>query len=44
LVITYIITMFTLYCLTKIIDFLFDLDRKNWIRLNVLIALDITLL
>ncbi|MAG78550.1 hypothetical protein CL616_04255 [archaeon] len=29
LVITYIITMFTLYCLTKIIDFLFDLDRKN---------------
>ena len=26
--ISYIITMFSLYCLTKLIDFLFDLDNK----------------
>ena len=27
--ISYIITMFSLFCLTKIIDFLFDLDLKS---------------
>jgi hypothetical protein len=27
--ITYTIGIFSLYCLTKIIDFLFDLDKKN---------------
>jgi len=28
-IITYVITMFSLFCLTKMIDFLFDLDKKN---------------
>ena len=27
--ITYVITIFSLFCLTKIIDFLFDLDKKT---------------
>ena len=27
--VSYIITMFSLFCLTKIIDFLFDLDKKT---------------
>jgi hypothetical protein len=27
--ITYVITMFSLFCLTKMIDFLFDLDKKT---------------
>ena len=27
--VTYVITMFSLFCLTKIIDFLFDLDKKT---------------
>ena len=26
---TYVITMFSLFCLTKIIDFLFDLDKQD---------------
>ena len=29
LVITYVITMFSLFCLTKLIDFLFDLDLNK---------------
>ena len=28
-VVSYIITMFSLYCITKMIDFLFDLDKKT---------------
>ena len=28
-IITYVITMFSLFCLTKMIDFLFDLDKKT---------------
>ena len=28
-IITYVITMFSLFCLTKMIDFLFDLDRDK---------------
>ena len=27
--VSYVITMFSLFCLTKIIDFLFDLDKKT---------------
>ena len=27
--VSYIITMFSLYCITKMIDFLFDLDKKT---------------
>jgi len=29
MIITYVITMFSLFCLTKMIDFLFDLDKKT---------------
>jgi len=28
-IITYVITMFSLFCLTKMIDFLFDLDKQD---------------
>ena len=27
--VSYVITMFSLFCLTKIIDFLFDLDKQD---------------
>mgnify|MGYP001486272928 CR=1 FL=1 len=27
--VSYVITMFSLFCLTKIINFLFDLDKKT---------------
>ena len=27
--VSYVISMFSLFCLTKIIDFLFDLDKKT---------------
>jgi hypothetical protein len=29
MIIAYVISMFSLFCLTKIIDFLFDLDKKS---------------
>ena len=29
LIVTYVITMFSLFCLTKMIDFLFDLDKHK---------------
>ena len=29
LIISYVISIFSLFCLTKIIDFLFDLDKKS---------------
>ena len=29
IIIAYVISMFSLFCLTKIIDFLFDLDKKS---------------
>ena len=28
-IVTYVVTMFSLFCLTKIINFLFDLDKKT---------------
>jgi hypothetical protein len=32
--ITYVITMFSLFCLTKMIDFLFDLDKQDKILVS----------
>ena len=33
-IVTYVITMFSLFCLTKMIDFLFDLDKQDKILVS----------
>ena len=33
-IVTYVITMFSLFCLTKMIDFLFDLDKQDRILVS----------